>query len=35
MCKAVDRGILMGDVNLFEKIGGKSGALTADKSAAA
>ena len=31
MCKAVDRGILMGDVKLLEKSGGKSGTWTADK----
>jgi cyclic pyranopterin phosphate synthase len=25
MCKAVDRGMVMGDVKLLEKSGGKSG----------
>jgi cyclic pyranopterin phosphate synthase len=25
MCKAVDRGMVMGDVRLLEKSGGKSG----------
>jgi cyclic pyranopterin phosphate synthase len=25
MCKAVDRGMVMGDVKLIEKSGGKSG----------
>jgi cyclic pyranopterin phosphate synthase len=25
MCKAVDRGMVMGDVHLLEKSGGKSG----------
>ncbi len=31
MCKAVDRGMVMGDVKLLEKSGGKSGTWTADK----
>ena len=25
MCKAVDRGMVMGDIRLVEKLGGKSG----------
>ncbi|WP_151445482.1 cyclic pyranopterin monophosphate synthase MoaC [Lacisediminimonas profundi] len=29
MCKAVDRGMVMGDVRLLEKMGGKSGHWTA------
>ena len=31
MCKAVDRGMVMGDVKLLEKSGGKSGAWVATK----
>ena len=31
MCKAVDRGMVMGDVKLLEKSGGKSGPWVADK----
>jgi len=31
MCKAVDRGMVMGDVKLLEKSGGKSGEWTAIK----
>ncbi|MDA0236947.1 MAG: cyclic pyranopterin monophosphate synthase MoaC [Proteobacteria bacterium] len=31
MCKAVDRGMLMRDVRLLEKSGGKSGTWTADE----
>ena len=31
MCKAVDRGMVMGDVKLLEKSGGKSGAWVAEK----
>ena len=31
MCKAVDRGMVMGDVKLLEKTGGKSGAWVAGK----
>jgi cyclic pyranopterin monophosphate synthase len=31
MCKAVDRGMVMGDVKLLEKSGGKSGTWVADK----
>jgi cyclic pyranopterin phosphate synthase len=31
MCKAVDRGMVMGDIKLLEKSGGKSGTWTADK----
>jgi cyclic pyranopterin phosphate synthase len=31
MCKAVDRGMVMGDVKLLEKSGGKSGAWAAEK----
>jgi cyclic pyranopterin phosphate synthase len=31
MCKAVDRGMVMGDVKLLEKSGGKSGTWTAEK----
>jgi cyclic pyranopterin phosphate synthase len=31
MCKAVDRGMVMGDVKLLKKSGGKSGTWTADK----
>jgi cyclic pyranopterin phosphate synthase len=30
MCKAVDRGMVMGDVKLLQKIGGKSGDWKAD-----
>jgi len=30
MCKAVDRGMVMGDVKLLEKSGGKSGDWKAD-----
>ena len=30
MCKAVDRGMIMGEIRLLEKSGGKSGAWTAD-----
>jgi cyclic pyranopterin monophosphate synthase len=30
MCKAVDRGMVMGDVRLLEKLGGKSGHWVAD-----
>ena len=30
MCKAVDRGMTIGDVRLLEKRGGKSGTWTAD-----
>ena len=30
MCKAVDRGMVMGNVKLLEKHGGKSGSFTAD-----
>jgi len=30
MCKAVDRGMVMGDVRLLEKHGGKSGDWAAD-----
>jgi cyclic pyranopterin phosphate synthase len=25
MCKAVDRGMVMGDIRVLEKVGGKSG----------
>ncbi|MBU6504897.1 MAG: cyclic pyranopterin monophosphate synthase MoaC, partial [Betaproteobacteria bacterium] len=25
MCKSVDRGMVMGDIRLLEKLGGKSG----------
>jgi cyclic pyranopterin phosphate synthase len=35
MCKAVDRGMVMGDVKLLEKSGGKSGTWVAAKQAAA
>ena len=31
MCKAVDRGMVMGDIKLLEKSGGKSGEWTAEK----
>jgi cyclic pyranopterin phosphate synthase len=31
MCKAVDRGMVMGDIKLLEKSGGKSGTWTAEK----
>ncbi len=31
MCKAVDRGMVMGDVKLLEKSGGKSGSWAAEK----
>jgi len=31
MCKAVDRGMVMGDVKLLEKSGGKSGAWKVDQ----
>jgi cyclic pyranopterin phosphate synthase len=31
MCKAVDRGMVMGDVKLLEKSGGKSGTWAAEK----
>jgi cyclic pyranopterin phosphate synthase len=31
MCKAVDRGMVMGDVKLLEKSGGKSGEWKAAK----
>jgi cyclic pyranopterin phosphate synthase len=31
MCKAVDRGMVMGDVKLLEKSGGKSGGWKAEK----
>jgi cyclic pyranopterin monophosphate synthase len=31
MCKAVDRGMVMGNVKLLEKSGGKSGTWTAEK----
>jgi cyclic pyranopterin phosphate synthase len=31
MCKAVDRGMVMGDIKLLEKSGGKSGAWVAAK----
>ena len=31
MCKAVDRGMVMGDVKLLEKSGGKSGAWVAEQ----
>jgi cyclic pyranopterin phosphate synthase len=31
MCKAVDRGMVRGDVKLLEKSGGKSGAWTTVK----
>ena len=31
MCKAVDRGMVMGDVKLLEKSGGKSGIWAAEK----
>ena len=31
MCKAVDRGMVMGDVKLLEKSGGKSGDWVAEK----
>jgi cyclic pyranopterin phosphate synthase len=30
MCKAADRGMIMGDIRLLEKEGGKSGSWTAD-----
>ncbi len=31
MCKAVDRGMVMGDVKLLEKSGGKSGTWAAEE----
>ena len=31
MCKAVDRGMVMGDIKLLEKSGGKSGVWAAEK----
>jgi cyclic pyranopterin phosphate synthase len=31
MCKAVDRSMVMGDVKLLEKSGGKTGAWIGDK----
>jgi cyclic pyranopterin phosphate synthase len=31
MCKAVDRGIVMGDIKLLEKSGGKSGEWNAGR----
>jgi molybdenum cofactor biosynthesis enzyme len=31
MCKAVDRGMVMGDVKLLKKTGGKSGTWVAEK----
>jgi len=31
MCKAVDRGMVMGDVKLLEKSGGKSGSWVAEQ----
>jgi len=31
MCKAVDRGMVMGDIKLLEKQGGKSGHWVAEK----
>jgi cyclic pyranopterin phosphate synthase len=31
MCKAVDRGMVMGDVKVLEKSGGKSGTWVATK----
>ena len=31
MCKAVDRGMVMGDVRLLEKRGGRSGSFVADR----
>ena len=31
MCKAVDRGMVMGDIKLLEKSGGKSGEWVAEK----
>jgi molybdenum cofactor biosynthesis enzyme len=31
MCKAVDRGMVMGDIKLLEKSGGKYGAWVAEK----
>ena len=34
MCKAVDRGMVMGDIRLVEKLGGKSGHWRADDAAA-
>ncbi len=34
MCKAVDRGMVMGDIRLLEKRGGKSGHWQADSTAA-
>jgi cyclic pyranopterin monophosphate synthase len=34
MCKAVDRGMVMGDIRLLEKQGGKSGAWVAELPAA-
>ena len=34
MCKAVDRGMVMGDIRLVEKLGGKSGHWLADDAAA-
>ncbi len=35
MCKAVDRGMVMTDVRLLEKRGGKSGHFVAENSPAA
>jgi cyclic pyranopterin phosphate synthase len=32
MCKAVDRGMVIGDVRLLEKRGGKSGEYKAESS---
>jgi cyclic pyranopterin phosphate synthase len=31
MCKAVDRGMVMSDVKVLEKHGGKSGSWSAEK----
>ena len=31
MCKAVDRGMVMGEIKLLEKSGGKSGTWVAEK----
>jgi cyclic pyranopterin phosphate synthase len=31
MCKAVDRGMVIGDIQLLEKSGGKSGEWKAEK----
>ena len=33
MCKSVDRGMVIGDVKLVEKTGGKSGTWVAEKQA--